>query len=275
MVSKEELLQDLHRFVDNEGRLPEYKELKVSNGYYDINRYVRNFGSMNNALEIAGLKIKINENLFNLNNLNLKTLYMIGYIIGDGCISSREDELSISCAAQDKEHLNKLYNYLNLDTKIQYKKGYVGNKQDSYTLRKNCKQWKDDLSLYGIVPRKSLISYIPLYYLKTSEEEAAICLGLLDADGCITYSKSKYKISPRVGIVGSEQLCEDFKYLLIKNNINTKSNVRKGSGNVYQFEINGINICKKFNDFIYQSNELEELRMDRKYNKLQDLINNH
>lgn len=50
-----ELINELYRFVKENGRIPKANDMKNSNGYISIKQYITRFKTWNNALEIAGL----------------------------------------------------------------------------------------------------------------------------------------------------------------------------------------------------------------------------
>lgn len=55
--TEEFLISELHRFVDEHGRIPVKYEMTANSGYISNATYDRRFGSWNNALKVAGLKL--------------------------------------------------------------------------------------------------------------------------------------------------------------------------------------------------------------------------
>jgi len=53
----EELIAELYRFYNENGKIPRYKDMKTSNGYICLKRYITRFGTWNNALEVAGFDL--------------------------------------------------------------------------------------------------------------------------------------------------------------------------------------------------------------------------
>jgi len=51
----DELINDLHRFVKENGRSPRRDDMKYSNGYITCAKYINAFGSWSNALDIANI----------------------------------------------------------------------------------------------------------------------------------------------------------------------------------------------------------------------------
>lgn len=213
--------------------------------------------------------------------MNLRKWYIVGYIIGDGTINSRPDRpqpaLSITTTEKDKDNLYDMHRYMEIDTPINFKPEPKHPQwQSSYSIIKSSKQWCDDLALYGIVPNKSLISYIPLDYLKTPEEEAAIMRGIFDSDGSIgvksTYQKTKFPYlktyDPGFQIFGSKQLCENYAYLL-KKNLGLTCGIYPKK-NICVMQVNGKPKCQKVYDFIYGH---ENFFIKRKKERFEQLLN--
>ncbi|WP_048127584.1 homing endonuclease associated repeat-containing protein [Methanosarcina lacustris] len=265
MPERDFLIMELRRFQEENGRLPFQKDMCAFDGYPSFHRYYKEFGSWNNAIKEISLKPQIDVSFFSPENLNLNKLYIIGYIIGDGSVSC-DNQLFIITTENDKENLYDLYNYMNLDTKIciEEKKDY----KTRYVIHKQCPQWAADLKEYGIVPNKSLISYIPLDYLRTSEEEAAICRGIFDSDGCITCRKDRKNFPPIFYVCGSKKLCEDYAYLL-KKNCDIDCNISKNSENLSQIQIQGKK-CQNIYDFLYGH---ENFYIKRKKDRFEKLLN--
>ena len=259
--NREYLIKELLRFEDENGRIPKPHEMKQEDRYIARSRYQEVFGSWANALKETPFKTRIDEYFFSPENMNLRKWYIVGYIIGDGCVSDNE----LSVTTTDKDNLYNIHQYMNLDTTvyIQQQKGC----KTRYTISKQNKQWFNDLGLYGIVPRKTFTSYIPLDYLKTPEEEAALLLGLFDSDGSISYHNWNY-LSPVFSVCGSEQLCKDYAYL-VKKNCEINCNVCE-VGSIFGIRIKGIEKCQKIYDFLYGH---ENFHIERKKERFEKLLN--
>lgn len=259
--NKEYLIKEFLRFEEENGRIPKPHEIKREDGHIARSRYQEVFGSWAEAIRQTPFKTKIDEHFFSPENMTVRKWYIVGYIIGDGCVN--DNRLSISTT--DKDNLYDMYQYMNLDTGI-----YIQQEDDSqtrYTIAKRNKQWFSDLGLYGIVPRKTFTSYIPLDYLKTPEKEAALLLGLFDSDGSISYHNLDY-LSPVFSVCGSEQLCKDYSYL-VKKNCDINCNVIK-IGSIFGIRIKGIEKCQKIYDFLYGC---ENFHIKRKKERFEKLLN--
>lgn len=130
--------------------------------------------------------------------------YVLGYIIGDGCMSKNASKPSI--VTYDKEVVER-FNQLGYNT---VNKDY--NRYGEYTIQdKNIKRQLIELGLWGhTAPNK----FIPTIYKYASvEDRKELLKGLFDADGWCTFTeKSK---SPRVGYVTvSETLAKDVQEII-------------------------------------------------------------
>ncbi len=137
-------------------------------------------------------------------NFNKKELlinpYILGVIIGDGCITSN----SVSISNPDIEILNKINSLLPTDMSISKSKGI------EYSLIKGS-GYKNPITLalrdYGLMGAKSNDKFIPQDYLFSSvEERLELLRGLMDTDGYIKDTSQYYTVS--------EQLKNDVVHLI-------------------------------------------------------------
>lgn len=80
--TKEDIINILNEFEEKEGRVPCYRDMVASNGYHEVSHIKKLFGSFVNAKKEARLSSgKMDDNFFNLGNMNLRKFYILGYII--------------------------------------------------------------------------------------------------------------------------------------------------------------------------------------------------
>lgn len=272
MGEREYLISELLRRGKELGKMPCVEDMRAKYGYPAAHRYIKEFGSWINAKNISYNITATDPYFFSPENMNPRKWYIVGYIITDGNINDNghANRLSITTTEKDKDNLYDLHKYMGLNTFVHvYEKGKVMHNdwQNSYTIHFNNKQWCDDLALYGIVPRKTGKEYIPLEYIKTKEEAAAICRGIFDGDGGVYFSK-RWGFKPVFIIYGSEKLCEGYSYLL-KKYCGLSCNVRKNR-KIYQIRVEGLK-CNKIYNFLY---EHENFYIERKKNRFEKLVNN-
>ncbi len=131
--------------------------------------------------------------LFEDNNINE---YWYGFIMADGHIRD-EGSLSISVSEIDKNHLEKLKNYLNLDRELRYLKSHEFKSPNGkiYTANTAYELVVSDIKYGKLIKEKLCIvgqkTYIPpsLERLKTKEQFISFFCGFSDGDGSINKRK--------------------------------------------------------------------------------------
>jgi len=259
MNTKEYLINELHRYVKENGEIPRRNDIRYNKDYPSDNSYQKEFGSFTKALEISKLKLKINDNFFNPNNITLEGLYIVGLMIADGNIYNNVFSISLV----DIETICEMHKVLNLDTNIQL---FHGVKTSAKIVKTN-RQWIKDLSLYGIIPDKHLKTFLPLKYCKTEQEIAALCLGLFDGDGSIVINKNKYA---SFEMAGSYDLCNQYSKIL--KNIGVTKEIKIEQKDCCIIRTARKKDIKIIYDFLYQNKSLSKLWISRKYNRWSKLL---
>ena len=147
---------------------------------------------------------------------NENSAYFLGLLISDGNIfkdktSGRQASISITLNAEDEYILEKFKNVLQSNTTV----SYDGRGCAQIAVRSNI--MANDLSNYGVIPRKSYDTYLP----KISKEMMPhVIRGIFDGDGSIIAKPSpkddgRNRFLHSISFCGSHQLMEDIsKYLL-------------------------------------------------------------
>lgn len=116
--------------------------------------------------------------------------YVLGFILGDGCISGNRSTVRVSTNEKDwKEVVSRLRSYLPDPNMV-----HVGtNPRKGNTRHFRIHGLGKELKDLGLMGKKSATKFIPQIYLESSIEDRKLLLaGLLDTDG---HSGSKSKIS--------------------------------------------------------------------------------
>lgn len=177
-------------------------------------------------------KYTIDENVFD--ELNEESVYWIGFVMGDGCITKTGKEfavLNVTLNEKDLRHVEKFKEFMNTNKPIRYIE-----RDNTCSLTINSKQICDQLSNFGIINRKSYNSTekknIP------DELEKHYWRGLIDADGHLRYDSKCDKWY--IGLTGSFTLCSQFfDYVTKVIKLDSKTSVRKVSDNGYRVEFGG------------------------------------
>ncbi len=264
--TKEYADKELLNFEKEHGRVPTTADFQNVKGKIPYHRIEKIYGSWSEAKYNTQFESTIDHSFFSPENMNSWKWYIIGRIIGDGCVSDNGC-LIIRTAEIDKENLIEMHKYMKIDTKINVSEKGKGH-QLSYSISKFSPQWVKDLAKHGIVPRKSHSAFIPLDYLKTPEEEAAILRGIFDSDGGINYRSYGSKFKPVFFVCGSKKTMEDYAYLL-KKNCNIDCNLYK-HGSIFRLQVGSLDECKLIYNFLYGHENFYIKRKKERFEKLFD-----
>ena len=157
---------------------------------------------------------------------NERKAYFIGLIISDGNVfvssGGRSKSTSITLSGEDKYILEEFKKDLKVNTAVANDGrgcNYVAVRSDKIA---------DDLAKYGIVPRKSLKTYLP-----TNIDEKYmrhLIRGIMDGDGNIRMNETKRRYIHSVSFTGTHRLMSD-----ISDYISEKLSFKKRP-KVYDYE---------------------------------------
>jgi len=195
-------------------------------------------------------KYQFNDNYFNI-AIDAERAYWLGFIMGDGCVSN--GSLHIELHKKDTGHLQKLLDSMESNHPI-----YHTHKSSIIAIRSNvlC----ESLAAYNIVPRKSKgnitvpIDKIPLKYQRDYFR------GLVDADGCLHFTKSGFW---SITLTGNLSTIKDFRDWIMKEfNFEGLANIRQIHENTYQLQSGGnVRVPPIINKLYNKS----KIFLDRKY----------
>jgi len=217
-----------------------------------------NYGTIRNRMILNNINIRSQTSInFNAKHkyfdfLNEKSCYWAGFIAADGNVY--KNILSIQLKEDDKNHLKKFKNNLDIKSKILFHNGTCSIKIRSNLLINSLN------NNFSITPNKSLTLQPPDNMPKNMIRH--YIRGYFDGDGHIGYNNFR-KVFVSELYSGSYDI---LKWILdnIKNNFNTKATVRKRKNkNLYRFGFSG-NLANKFLDYIYEDTNIY---LDRKYKK--------
>jgi DNA-binding CsgD family transcriptional regulator len=168
----------------------------------------------------------LNHNYFNINNLDKKAMYWIGFIVGDGSIYG--DTLSIYQRLKYKNLLTEFKNDLQISSNIYIKVSKspnfekTGTMCNSGTVKLTSSSIILDLKKYGIKENKSKVGG----KLNINKYKNCFLLGLLDSDGWVGLSNGRYSI----GWCGHEDHIIEVQKIL-KDDLGISLNIHK-HGNI-------------------------------------------
>lgn len=201
--------------------------------------------------------------------------YFLGLLISDGNVfkdsTGRQASISITLDLNDEYILQKFKEVLNINTSI----SKDGRGCGQIAIRSNL--MADDLKQYGVVPRKSYITYLP----KINDIYMShLIRGILDGDGSILAKPSpkqdghnRYLHS--ISFCGSHQLMEDIaKYLY--NNLQLKQPIQVydyQDKNLSDIHIQNYEDMEKVGDWLYEDATIYLVRKNNIYNLFKEHYN--
>lgn len=199
---------------------------------------------------------KFNEHIFDSIDTEEKA-YWLGFIFADGTINSspiREGVKSIygfelSLGIKDLKHLEKFKKF------IEYNKDLlVDNNRCRFSIAN--KHFWTTLNNLGCTPNKSLTLKFP----NISENLIRHFIrGYFDGDGCITRYVNIHTVTPRVTVLGTEDMLNNIiKY---SNTISQLKHDKRHSKEIFHLDWNKENSIK-FINYIYNNSTIY---LDRKY----------
>lgn len=168
-----------------------------------------------------GLRHSCNESAFSLSESGEYTAeqkYWAGVLFADGSIRyCKNGSAVLKLAMIDLEHIEKFRQFLgwtgsiNLQQprKIKGQKGQVYESQPTHSIQVTGKKWKNDLAVFGIVPRKTYEQFFPGFLALDRD----FWRGVVDGDG---YVHDSGRGSVTVGVCGTIATSEAFSSLVFK-----------------------------------------------------------
>lgn len=196
------------------------------------------------------------------------TSYLYGYVLGDGNLQQSRPRICIT--SKDVEHAELLASWIG--TNVNYSSRGEGIVQYTSSVHYN------KMIEWGMCPNKSRVG-CHLNVIPTEDNFRHFIRGLMDSDGCFSYTETK---NPTWFVEGNISYMENIKLLLEKNGIETNSSeVEKNDNlqlcvydslilrNLYKFLYDGSEIYMKrkrlvFDKFMLESESLRRVQVDNK-----------
>lgn len=183
--------------------------------------------------------------------------YFLGLIIADGCVckgkENQQQRLTITLRKDDAYLLQAFLNEVGSQNKLI---DHVGRTTAHICLASDI--MCNDLAKYGVVPRKTFQTYLPIIDDKLMPH---LIRGYFDGNGCIY----KYKgIKNKVVFYGTHRICSDIQdYLVDRLNIRRTKIFDKPTVSMYT--ISRQEDIKKFYDYIYTDANIYMIRKKEKF----------
>lgn len=189
--------------------------------------------------------------------------YWLGLLYADGCINSKNYEISIGLI--DKEHVEKFKNAIGaINHRIfECSDKRFANAKIFYQFSIKDQQLHNDLIKWGCIPQKSLtLTKIPNI---PRDLVSHFIRGYFDGDGSLHYLQTTNNF--RISFIGTEKFLKDIQKELDV----TKIKLARGTGNAFVLQISGRKQVERILNYLY-NNSTEETRLDRKYQKYLDCL---
>lgn len=220
---------------------------------------------LKNTPKYAKAKIyspNLNESIFEEINDEMSA-YFLGLIISDGNVfeysgANRQDSVSITLQECDEYILDEFRKWTKTSTNI----GHDGRGSSTIAIRSN--KVSENLKKWGVVPRKSFITYLPKIDDKYMSH---LIRGIFDGDGSIRFERTKRRYVKCMTICGSEKLIYDVVDYIFNNlKLSFKPNIYSYKNRVlFEFKVSNYEDMKSFGDFIYKDSTIYLKRKKEKY----------
>ena len=188
----------------------------------------------------------------------IKKAYFLGFIVADGNVF--KNRFSMNLQQRDSYILEKLKKDIQYTGPLTFKKRYLPHYQDAKNLVIESKDIVSDLAKYGVVPRKSLISYFPNI---PKEFFSHFIRGIFDGDGTCNKNPSGQML---FSIVGTFELLNSIQDILVENcNLNKNRIIKEKNKQIFILSYAGNHITKRIFDYIYK--DCDDFFLTRKYEK--------
>ena len=194
--------------------------------------------------------------------------YFLGLIIADGNVfideknkkANRQASISITLNSHDEYILECFKNEVKTNTVV----GHDGRGCSQIAIRSN--KMSKDLEKYGIVPRKSFITYLPLLDNKLMPH---LIRGIMDGDGSINAHMIKSgRFLHSIAFCGTHRLMSDISDFIYSNvNLSTKPKVYDYKDRLLsEISVRGVDDMFKLGEYVYNESTIHLNRKKDTYN---------
>lgn len=196
-LEREQLIENLYKQGWSARRIAR----EYGHGAINVNRILRRRGFDTRPQPDVGRnrQYKVDHGAFLL--LNDESAYWIGFLMADGCVHDKSNNLICALQKGDVKHLEKLQFFL----KSSYPLRAIA-RCSTVELRIRSKQICETLASWGVTPRKSLTASTPTQLTASPH----YWRGVFDGDGCISVVQQEHRTYYHLDLTGSEEICTQF-----------------------------------------------------------------
>ncbi len=221
------------------------------------NTIIKVVKSQNIPVRGVGMAPQIDHEEFFENIDSEEKAYILGLLIADGSViypstRKRTPLWSITLHDNDRYMIERIVQVIGIHKKISHTR-------NESILNVTSQKMVDDLAKYGVVPRKSFITYYPK--LQDTRQNRHLIRGIFDGDGCISSNICSF--------YGTERLLIDIKKVLNHEAaIETGKITKRYTNGVDSFSFSARDKLSKFYHYIYDD---ANIFLERKYEKFKIL----
>lgn len=209
-----------------------------------------------------------NESYFENIDSEVKA-YLLGILLTDGCVNYSHGQPGISLSLQTSDE----YILVRLKEELNHSCAISRDKRGCSNMVVHSQKMADDLAKYGVVPRKSLISTLPI--LDNSGMMRHLIRGIFDGDGSISchWSPNTGKHMHKVTFCGSRTIVEQIHEYLTNE-------LDLGNRKPYHYETwsmiswNSISDIQKLNHYMYSDATIYLTRKRYKFDEFECYVLN-
>lgn len=195
-------------------------------------------------------------------NVTPNMAYILGFLASDGTVRLKENQIKLTLSKKDDEILKRIKDELEYTGPLYY--ATTNDGFDIVTLAINCKEYKEDLAIFNIVPQKTFTFCIPDTLPKEVWKD--FIRGYWDGDGTVcTAGKGSIRSSL---CSANKKTLEQILTFLEKEYSIPKVSIYKNQSGLYYFQYS-TNSTKKLYKVFYDN---AELFLQRKKDKFDELI---
>lgn len=232
---------------------------------------------------MGGTKYKYNTDFFKKIDSEEKA-YWLGFLYADGSITRfykkdgevRSMSVELSLKTEDREHLEKYINSLESNVPIQTRKHKLKDKiYESNRVVINNTKFARNLIDKGCTPNKGLTLTFPSEEILPKELIPHFIRGYFDGDGCVHYSESMHYYKNKgkeylqktfiVSIVGTYDMLNSIKNILIENEIKSSEINHGNCGKAYELRIHDRYNIKNLYNYLYDNSSISLNRKKDKF----------
>ena len=188
--------------------------------------------------------------------------YFLGLLISDGNVfkdeTGRQASISITLDLKDEYMLNKFKEVLNANTSV----GYDGRGCGQIAVRSNT--MAQDLAQYGVVPRKTNKTYLPII---SPQLMPHLIRGILDGDGSIQAKQNGNKFLHDISFCGTARLMAEIsEYITNALNLQHQPTVYNYTDKILsEIKIANIHDMELLGNWLYKDATIFLTRKKEKY----------